>query len=180
MQKQSSFSWAINGRFYGQPTTGVQRYAREIVSTLDELDELRSGEGAIILPSSLQPLPVTTKLALRLTEGSGGQLWEQLQLPAAGRTPTLNLCNRGPFLGRQVVCIHDTNIVDLPESYSRRYRLLHRTMLPLLIRTASVITTVSQYSAGQIEKHYGVPRDDIVVIPNGHEHALMSTGATEP
>ena len=29
--------WTINGRFLSQPTTGVQRYAREIVNSLDAL-----------------------------------------------------------------------------------------------------------------------------------------------
>ena len=30
-------SWTINGRFLTQPVTGVQRYAREIVTALDQL-----------------------------------------------------------------------------------------------------------------------------------------------
>ncbi|RUY68367.1 glycosyltransferase family 1 protein, partial [Mesorhizobium sp. M7A.F.Ca.CA.001.05.1.1] len=29
--------WTINGRFLSQPTTGVQRYAREVVRALDTL-----------------------------------------------------------------------------------------------------------------------------------------------
>lgn len=172
MQTRSANSWAINGRFYGQSLTGVQRYAAEIVAALDGLDELRPNEAAIVLPSGTSPFPSTNKLSLHTTSGSGGQLWDQLHLPWAARVPTLNLCNRGPLVGRQVVCIHDTNTVDLPQSYSIGYRLLHGAMLPILLRTASAVTTVSGYSAGQIARHFGVPRHRIKVIPNGHEHAL--------
>jgi glycosyltransferase involved in cell wall biosynthesis len=72
----------------------------------------------------------------------------------------------------QVVCLHDVNTFLNPESYSASFRLFYRLMLPMIVRRAARITTVSRFSARMIERHLGVTRSDIRVLGNGHEHAL--------
>ncbi|MGU3359071.1 glycosyltransferase family 4 protein [Methylobacterium sp. M6A4_1b] len=167
--------WTINGRFLAQPMTGVQRYARQIVTTLDRL----VGEGGefadaveldLAVPRGagsldLQHIPVRT--IGRLT----GHAWEQVELPTCVRGGLLSLGNTGPIaIANQIVCIHDLNPRICPESYSRSFRGLYRIMQPLIGRRVRAITTVSKFSAHQIATFGIAPAERISVIPNGHEH----------
>jgi hypothetical protein len=63
----------------------------------------------------------------------------------------LSLGDFGPVLARKhVVCIHDANTFILPESYSRSFGMVCRTLLPLIGRRAHRIATVSQFSANML------------------------------
>ncbi len=173
-------SWAINGRFLAQPTTGVQRYAREIVAALDDLasDGHPLADGLdlkVLVPGGGPPLP---SLGLRTIEvreaGKGnGHVWEQTSLPWFSRQGLLSLCNTGPLAHpRHIVCIHDLNTRWAPESYSAPFRALYRILVPALGRTARIVSTVSEFSASQLT-HFRVCRPSkIRVIPNGSDHTL--------
>ena len=166
----------INGRFLTQSLTGVQRYAREIVSGLDNLlqDERWSTslQTKIVIPS-----PGTCGLDLRAigvqpTSGfAGGPLWTQGVLPFMSRGVLLSLGNIGPIIAsRQIICIHDLNTYLAPESYSPAFRLYYRTVLPALAKRAARVVTVSNFSARMLDEFGICPLDKISVIPNGHEH----------
>ena len=171
MTDKTDNAWAINGRFLSQPATGVQRYAFEVVCALDELDALRPGEATLYVPDGSRSPRSALRLATRHIAGTGSQLWEQVRLPRAESGPLLSLCNRGPLLSnRQIVCIHDTNVINCPDSYSTAFRIAYRALLPLFARRAAGLTTVSHFSAGEIARHFGVPRERITVLHNGHEH----------
>jgi glycosyltransferase involved in cell wall biosynthesis len=93
-------------------------------------------------------------------------------LPAHAPGGLLSLCNTGPIRhGRQILCIHDTNTRNCPQSYSPAFRALYRLLLPAVARTAAAVTTVSAFSAGEIARHGVCRPGKISVIPNGHEHA---------
>jgi glycosyltransferase involved in cell wall biosynthesis len=170
--------WTINGRFLTQPMTGVQRYASGIVGALD--DALASGhpdaeglEVTIVAPKGASAGGSLKRIGLRIAGGASGHLWEQAVLPLHTRGGLLSLCNAGPLAVRkQVLCIHDLNTRVCPESYSRAFRAYHRLALPLIAAAAGTVTTVSEASARQIVEHGLCGRDKIVVLPNGHEHAL--------
>lgn len=167
-------SWTINGRFLTQRMTGVQRYAYEIVSALDEiLSQAADAAPAIQL---VLPPGVGTKLALSTigetkTGFGAGHAWDQFVLPFYVREGVLSLGNFGPFLTRcSIVCIHDANTFILPESYSRSFGLAYRMLLPLVGRRASRVATVSQFSADMLVKYGVCRREKIFIAPNGHEH----------
>ena len=174
-------AFVINGRFYGQRITGVQRYGREIVRALQPLLAQRGAVAALALPRGVVPPATGPAIAAALPGRLSGHAWEQAGLPFAGTGPVLNLCNTGPVLRRrQVVCLHDANAWTWPDSYSRGFRLFYRALHPLLARRAAVVTTVSQASATDLARHLGLERRRIAVLPNGHEHALrwrISDGA---
>lgn len=171
--------WAINGRFLSQPTTGVQRYAREIVRSLDALIAERA------------PLTCGLKLRLHCPPGSseiplnsierceigstGGHLWEQTQLAASLHgAGLLSLCNTGPILCRKhIICIHDTNVWNSPQSYSPFFRTYYKSLLPLLGKSSYNISTVSNFSLGELIRRSIVPKQKTFVSPNGHEHVLQ-------
>jgi hypothetical protein len=114
--------WTINGRFLTQPLSGVQRYAREIVSALDDV----ISEGSplaldlqLVFPSSATDVPRLRKIRLQPAGRIAGHLWEQFVLPARLRGGLLSLGNTGPFTAtRHIVCVHDANTRTFPTSYT--------------------------------------------------------------
>ena len=164
----------INGRFLSQPRTGVQRYAREILGALDPLLAARGLRADLLSPSPVgHALPEARSIRPKPVGWPSGHAWEQAVLPLAGPAPLLNLCNTAPLLRqKQIVCLHDANVFTAPGSYRRAFRLFYRALHPLLARRAAILTTVSEAAARDLAQHLAVPRRGIVVLPNGHEHAL--------
>ncbi|WP_407178570.1 glycosyltransferase [Bradyrhizobium sp. STM 3562] len=168
----SPASFGVNGRYLTQPVTGVQRYAMNVIAAMNEALADTAEQAPIIAPVSardpgLRAMPLITAGPLN------GHLWEQLVLPARWPGRLLNLCNTAPAIkADQVVCIHDTNVFAAPESYGTAFRTTYRLLQPLLARRAARITTVSADSARQIARHLPIRAADIVVLPDGHEHAL--------
>jgi glycosyltransferase involved in cell wall biosynthesis len=170
--------WTINGRFLSQPTTGVQRYAREVVRSLDSLVAeqvplARGLEVELLCPPGSGDMPLVS-IERREMGRTGGHSWEQARLPSSlDGSGLLSLCNTGPRLARKhIVCIHDANVWNAPQSYSLAFRTLYRTLLPCLGRTAWKISTVSHYSLGELVGRGIVSAQRAFVAPNGHEHAL--------
>jgi glycosyltransferase involved in cell wall biosynthesis len=163
----------INGRFTTQPATGVQRYAREVTRALDAILA-----GANQRARLLAPMPPREPLDLRAIDitilpPTTGHVWEQTRLVGLGRRPLLNLCNTAPALGGgNIVCIHDANVFIAPDSYSRAFRVVYKTLQPWIARRAMAVATVSRDAAARIASHLGLPLARVAVLPNGHEHAL--------
>jgi len=171
-------AFTINGRFYAQPVTGVQRYAREIVTELDGLLSRQGTRARMILPPAAAPPPVLAAIRPRRAGGAAGHLWEQAVLPFRLQAPLLNLCNTGPLsMRRQVVCMHDTNVFDEPESYSPAFRALYRVLLPGLVKRGAVITSVSHFSARQLAQRLGIAPQAITIMYNGREHVFRWNAA---
>ena len=175
-----SANWAINGRFLSQPLTGVQRYAHEILAALDTLLAENPGllgtfNMEVLMPPGTKA-PALKAISARAVGTLKGHAWEQLVLPAYARGGLISLCNTGPVTkSHQILCIHDLNTRLYPQSYSRAFRLLYRTLTPVLVRRVAQVATVSHYSASQMREHGLVPARDIAVIPNGHEHTRTWT-----
>jgi glycosyltransferase involved in cell wall biosynthesis len=170
--------WAINGRFLTQRLTGVQRYASEIVASLDEIfaenGDVASRLGLrLVLPPDTDAKLALSHIDIRHTKFGSGHAWDQFVLPRYGASGVLSLGNFGPIAARNhIVCIHDANTFIQPESYSRAFGLAYRTLLPLIGKRASRVATVSRFSADMLVK-YGICRPEkIFIAPNGHEHAL--------
>src|SRR4051812_23054394 len=113
----------INGRFFTQQQTGVQRMALETVRAIDGLLGTEAGRGleVTLLAPRGALVPEFERIAIR--KGglfNGGHGWEQLDLPrlALGGV-LLNLCNLGPVTKRrQVVVVHDATPRAMPQAFS--------------------------------------------------------------
>jgi len=166
----------INGRFLTQNLTGVQRYAREIVSAMDTLlqDEQWNAclKATIIVPSDGTNCLDLRAIRVQPTLGRvGGPMWTQCVLPLMSRGALLSLGNIGPVISsNHVICIHDLNTYLAPESYSAAFRIYYRTILPILAKRAARVVTVSNFSAQMLNEFKLCPLEKITVIPNGHEH----------
>lgn len=139
----------VNGRYLHQRVTGMQRYAREIVSRLaDAMD--------VIQPRQ---------------EGKGvrGHLWEQMVLPSRLNKGLLwSPSTTGPLaVKHQVVTIHDTAFVDQPQCFTRAFAAWYQYLVPRLARRVRKIITVSNFSKERIADYCRIPLDKIVAIHSG-------------
>lgn len=166
----------INGRFYSQAVTGVQRFARETVLALESSFEIwnKQYEFVIALPSDAKNVPVFKNISVKKNSRFKGQFWEQIILPrlACGAL-LINLCNSAPFfLQRQITVIHDMAIFSIPEAYSLNYKLWYKVMYFFLKKYSSQIATVSNFSKHEIHNYLQIPLSDIPVLIEGRDHIL--------
>lgn len=162
----------INGRFLSHRITGVQRYAGNVVSSMAKASKDDGELVRLLSPRGVADGGVGG--ATLLTCGRlSGHLWEQVELPLLCQGRLLNLCNTAPVSkADQIVCIHDANVFVAPDSYGRAFQRLYKLLHPMIARRAALITTVSAASARQLARHLPLRASEIVVLPNGHEHAL--------
>jgi glycosyltransferase involved in cell wall biosynthesis len=102
-----------------------------------------------------------------------GHAWEQLDLPRHVRGDVL-FCpgNTAPVLclfgrTRVVATVHDLSYRYFPEAYSLSFRFLYGIVMPLVLRHAAAVITVSEAERASIAKHYPHATDRMEVIPNG-------------
>lgn len=163
----------VNGRFLSQPLTGVQRYAEEVLSALDDLPISR--QIIVLAPKKLSKEPDWKNIRLRRVGYLSGHAWEQLELPFYAKGLLLNFVSSGPIAKRrQVVSFHDAAIFDRPDLFSRNYVRLHRTLRPILARRARKIVTVSEFSRDRLALALDVATSKFMVIPNGCDHVLRA------
>ncbi|MEM7734521.1 MAG: glycosyltransferase family 1 protein [Deinococcota bacterium] len=155
-----------------QRLTGVQRYALEMCTALNALDDVN-----LRVMHPRRPLQTPAPGQLEPVGQVGGHPWEQAELgpnmlyQAIKRNlaPLLwSPCNVGPLaVSRQIVTIHDLVSIRHPEWVSRAFHLYYKTLLPLLAKRVQHIVTISEHSKQTILETLGVPESKVTVIPNG-------------
>lgn len=164
----------LNGRFLGQPLSGVQRYSTEIISALDRLitdDRFRKISWRLAFPKHVsKPLPLHNIEQIAVGELSG-HAWEQGDLwRFSRRAGLLSLGNAGPLLhARALVVLHDVSVFRTPQNYGRKYRLFHRGLGHALAQR-SRLGTVSRFSQGEIGALLKPRKGAAFVAYNGCEH----------
>lgn len=138
----------VNGRYRVHRITGVQRYAREIVSRLGNRVEVCA--------------PVSGKGVL-------GHVWEQtvLRYHSSGRL-LWNPCGSGPLMHeRQVTTFHDLFPLEHPEWYGSRYAGWYGVTMRSLAARAKHLIAVSEYTKTRLVKVLNIDPDTITVVHNG-------------
>ena len=177
----------INGRFLTQRITGVQRYARELVQALDGILETRpETKVTIVSPRLAETPPVWRNIELREVGYLHGHAWEQLELPWHSRGKTL-FCpgNTAPvisLLGFQsvIVTVHDLSYKYFPEAYHPAFRLWYGFLVPLVLRRARAVITVSETERRAIIAHYPLAEPRLCAIANGGLPTGLSIAPPEP
>ncbi|MBL7882964.1 MAG: glycosyltransferase family 4 protein [Bacteroidia bacterium] len=165
----------VNGRFLTQKTSGVQYYAREICKELIEQCEIK-----ILVPKNaiLQPNEFTKHL---LPIGSfKGHLWDQINLVRFMKKhkndTLLNLCNTGPIsIKNQIVTIHDLAFVENPKWFHPLFAFVYNNMIPVLVKKAKHILTVSETIKNEITKQYSISSNKITVVGNKVSNELLNS-----
>lgn len=189
MSSTASRHIVIDGRELAGRPTGVGRFLMGLL-TVWAARPLPGHRFTLIVPgdvpaevAALAPRIVVHQVAA----GSTGTWFEQFALPgivgdlgadvflAPAYTAPLRL--HCPF----VVAIHDLSYFAHPTWFGWREGLRRRWLTRASARRASRITTLSEFSAGEITRYLGVSRSRIEIVPPGAPAAQSDTaGRREP
>ena len=175
----------VDGRELTGRPTGVGRYLRAVIETWARDAALPHR----VTVFAAEPAPAGLMLSDRFTwttvaSAPAGTIWEQRHLPraaaaagldvffAAGYTAPLRLAC--PF----VVAIYDVSFWAHPEWFARREGFRRRWLTRAAARRAQSVITISEFSAAEIVRHLGIPRDRIRLARPGPPPAVRDAGAT--
>lgn len=165
-------------------TTGVGRYLGELLSRWTQRSDASTRRLVLYTPEPLPP-QVLSGVDQRVVPGGRGTRWEQIALRTAVNRDapdiffapayTAPLGLRMPF----AVTIHDISFSAHPEWFRRREGMRRRWLTRRTARLAGKVFTDSEFSRGEIEKHYGVPAGAIEVVAPGFSAPQKSPAARE-
>lgn len=165
----------INGLFYAQRTTGVHRFAREIILELDKIiaPELCS----IAIPQGTQ-VPELHNIKCLEVGKHNGMVWEQWDLPRfvkKEKATLISLCNSQPLLKTGIICIHDAAYKTHPEYFKTFHGKMSVIWHRLVYWQATKLTkypiiTVSYFSKYSLIDTYRINPKRVNVISNGWQH----------
>lgn len=176
--------FAVSGLFLTRPTTGMERYAIEVVTQLDSLIKPDAEELYLVVPTGTSCAELNFR-NVRVVEAGpavrgniSGYLWEQiwfahflLKNDAQGYLP-LNFVPA--VVPDVVVTIHDGNALSHPEFYptirKRGYRLLAASLLRIARRRTHRIFTVSEAARDELVKQCSFDPDTVNVASPGLDH----------
>lgn len=168
--------YCIDGRFLAQMSSGVDRYAYNIVLALDKICGGKDIE--IVIPPDVKDIPDYKNIRKVVMRSS--KMWTQgvfgFYARRTGRIP-VNLCNEVSLIApRGIVCLHDVcyaesedlfpQIKDYPEDEIAWFNNIYARIK----KKADKIITVSEFSKGRIMDRLGIAADKITVIGNGWQH----------
>lgn len=146
----------INGRFLERPMTGVDRYAFEIVKSIDLLLSenhplVSKYDWRIAISPKCRSIELKGISKYQINWFSGVR-WEQISLPIFSYNKVLvNLCNSAPLLNQnQLVVIHDAATKRVPKTYGTLFKKWYRVLIPCLLRFSKSIVTTSEFSKSEI------------------------------
>lgn len=163
--------WAVDGSFFGQRISGIQRYSIELLSALDAL--VPPGLVEVVTPPGVRA-PVYQNIKTVTFGSRKGALWQQLDYPAYLKyrgARGLATCNVIPLFGfRGIAVVHDVCYRARPDFYTdlrgRLSAAWHRLQYRRIARVAEHIITVSEFSKSEINRYYGVAPERISVVYN--------------
>lgn len=163
--------WAVDGSFFGQRISGIQRYSIELLSALDAL--VPPGLVEVVTPPGVRA-PVYQNIKTVTFGSRKGALWQQLDYPAYLKyrgARGLATCNAIPMFGfRGIAVVHDVCYRARPDFYTdlrgRLSAAWHRLQYRRIARVAEHIITVSEFSKSEITRYYGVAPERISVVYN--------------
>ena len=166
----------INGRFLTQRTTGVQRFAFELLNELNKHpDIVKEMNIKILVPKNFEDKEYPfVNIPLLKTNFLKGHLWEQFILPYVSRGKILiNLCNTGPmFKRKQLTVIHDVAVYASSRNFSKSFRFWYKVMFYWMAKFTDKIVTVSHYSKDELMKYLKVPKERLGVMSEGKEQIV--------
>jgi glycosyltransferase involved in cell wall biosynthesis len=167
----------IDADVLGRNRTGDETYVenllRELPAYADGMRLAAVTRRPDLVPDGVEPVELRARSQeLRMAVGLPRAL-RRLR-PALGHFQyALPLGFRAPA----VVTVHDLSFERDPSLMGRADRLVFRTMAPRAARASARVLVVSERTRDDLVELYAVPRDRIVVTPNGVDPAFSANGA---
>lgn len=138
---------------------GTSRYIRALLERLDDLEPLAFGG------------------ANRLSVLARELWWYPFRLSALRDADVLHCSTYyGPLRPRTptVVTVHDLAVLRHPETFPAWTSSYVPRVVPTVLRAATRVIAVSEFTAHEIETLLRIPRDKIRVVPNAVDHSLFT------
>lgn len=149
------------------PQSGVGTY------TLNLLEQLHRLRDDTVLPFAHRPLIVTRNglpSAVMPTIQTNKTVWMQFLLPLQLKSLAVSLAHYtnsvAPLFSPcpTIVTLHDMTLWLYPQHHYRRRLLAMRPFIPLVVRRAAAIVTVSESAKADIVRLLNVPNDKVHVV----------------
>ena len=159
---------SVDAHAIGCRLTGNEVYIRNLLKEFARLDEdseliaYISKEGVKAdLPHGIQTRSVSENPYKRLGMDLPRHLWRD-------RPDLLHVQYTGPLFSMVplVVSVHDVSFLEYPQYFTRFRSLQLRLTVEQTVKRAARVLTPSEYSRRAILKHYRIPEDKVVVVPN--------------
>ena len=164
--------WAVDGSFFAQRVSGIQRYSIELLAALDAIAP--AGLVEIAVPPNTQT-PAYTNIKVVPWGTRHGLAWQQLDYPRYLKqrgAKGLATCNVIPWFGfTGIAVVHDVCYRARRDFYRDNLRdklsaAWHCLQYRRIAKKAERIITVSEFSKAELHKYYGVPLDKMDVVYN--------------
>jgi glycosyltransferase involved in cell wall biosynthesis len=167
----------INGEFFRNNMSGIERFAYEITKRLDEISE--KDEIGIIITKDAKNLPCFKNLKVINYEKDiiSVPKWQQFILPGIllkMKAISLDFGNACSLFYPGISFLHDIYYEMFPDDFrtkrEKHERFYFRILYRIIAYRAKKIATVSYFSRNQIAKAYHIKAEKIAVIYNGWNH----------
>lgn len=143
----------VNARFLTQQVTGVQRFSIELSV---RLKRIFGSEISFVAPQNIIQEDIAEELSVIKVGTHIGHFWEQWDLPnylnRVGKPLLINWGNTGPVMyNNKVTTLHDITFIRYPRTFSFKFRLLYKLLIPQVIRTSKHLFTVSEFSKKKLQ-----------------------------
>ncbi len=195
----------VDCSFLSQKITGTQKFASEICKALKKQDDsiVFVSHPNILQKELAEKLNVkiighkSYKL-FRFLRLPGGLLWEQLVLPFYvnkhyNGAKLLSLVNIAPiFYKNNIFALHDVAFKRYPEFFKTLFLMVYNTIIPIALKRAKKVLTVSEFSKKEIVKFFTVDESKIDIVYNAvlnqkketnkdrTEKYILAVGSIEP
>ena len=172
----------INGRFLTQKFSGVQKFSYEITK---ELVQNSNHDITVLVPKNHEINHLyRINFKIRYIGLFYGHLWEQISLPLflsrKGEHLLLNFSNSAPiFSFNNFITIHDLSIYKDSTWFDFFYYHYYKILLPIIVRRAKQIITVSEFSKNEIIKKFSIQKNSIHVVYNGLSSFFLTKESIE-
>lgn len=164
------FSYALD-----RPLGGIGTYTRSLIQGLHELGylpillkagRLGPGEAGVGLPGSARVPGLLTLGQFQIAHNARKLDLDLVHDPTGIFPLSLAGC-------KKVVTIHDVFPFVTPQTSTALEKLVYCLWLPLALRQADAIITISQHSKKDIIRYLPFTKEKIIVIPNGKNPAYQ-------
>jgi len=159
---------SVDAHAIGCRLTGNEVYIRNLLKQFARLDE----DSELIAYISKEGVKADLPARIR-TRGVSQNPYKRLgmDLPQhllRDRPDLLHVQYTGPLFSAAplVVSVHDVSFLEYPQYFTRFRSLQLRLTVQQTVQRAARVLTPSEYSRRAILKHYRIPEDKVVVVPN--------------